>query len=111
MFQPPTPKQGNTIDWVMSMKNSEEFLYLHTTEFLSDHCTTEWLYNPKRPNIVKTRSVVRNLKKINQEEFARDLNLEINKNIHDGKSLQELYDGFISSSETTLDTHALKRVF
>ena len=69
----------------------------------------EWLYNIKRSNTVKTRSVVRNLKKINCEEFAKDLNLSINKNIHDGQSLQELYDGFISSIETTLDMHAPMR--
>ena len=79
----------------MSIKNSEEFLDLHTSEFLSDHCTIEWLYNTERPNTVKTRSVVRNLKKINWEEFARDLNLAINKNMHDAQSLQKLYDGFI----------------
>ena len=92
----------------MSIKNSEEFLDLHISEFLSGHCTTEWLYNIKRPNRVKARSVVRNLKKINLEEFAGDLNLEINKNTHDGQSLQELYDSFISSIETTLDMHAPK---
>ena len=93
----------------MSIKNSEEFHDLHTNEFLSDHGTVGWLYNIKRPNTVKTRSVVTNLKKINQEEFARDLNLPINKNMHDGQSLQELNDGFISSIETTLDMHAPKR--
>ena len=73
----------------MSIKKSEEFLDLHISEFLSDYCTMEWLYNIKRCNTVKTRSVVKNLKKINQEEFARDLNLKINKNIHDEQSLQE----------------------
>ena len=107
----PTHKWGNTIDQLMSIKNSEEFLDLHTSESLSDHCTIEWLFNIKRPNTVKTRSVVRNLKKINWEEFARKLNLEINKNIHDGQSLQELYDGFISSIKTTLDMHAPKKEF
>ena len=81
----PTHKWGNTIDWVMSIKNSEEFLDLHTSEFLSDHCTVEVLNNIKSPNTVKTRSVVRNLKKINWKEFARDLNLAINENIHDGQ--------------------------
>ena len=50
--------------------------------------------------------MIRNLKKINQEEFARDLDLELNKNTHDRQSLQELYDGFISSIERTLDMHA-----
>ena len=105
----PTHKQGNTIDWVISIKNLEEFLDLHTSEFLPDHYMSEWLYIIKRPNTVKTRSVVRNLKKSNREEFARDLNLEINKNIHDRQSLQELYDGFISSIKTTLDMHAPKR--
>ena len=38
--------------------------------------------------------------KINQEEFARNLNLELNKKIHDGQTLQELYDGLISPIET-----------
>ena len=47
--------------------------------------------------------------KINQEEFARDLELELIKNTHDGQTLQELYDGFISSIETTLDMHAPMR--
>ena len=93
----------------MNIKNSEEFLDLHTNEFLSDHCTIEWLYNVKRPNNVKTKSMIRNLKKINQEEFARDLNLELNKNTHDRQTLQELYDGFISSIEITLDMHAPMR--
>ena len=69
----------------------------------------DWIYNIKIPNAVKTRSVIRNLKKINWEEFARDLNLEINKNIHDGQSLQELYDGFISSIKTTVDIHVPNR--
>lgn len=31
------------------------------------------------------------------------------KNTHDGQTLQELYDGFISSIETTLDMHAPMR--
>ena len=53
--------------------------------------------------------MVRNLKKINWEEFARDLNLELNKNTHDGQTLQELYNGFISSIETILDMHAPMR--
>ena len=61
----PTHKWGNTVDWVMSIKTSEEFLDLHTSDFLSDNCTTEWLYNIKRPNTVKARSVVINMKKIN----------------------------------------------
>ena len=59
----PTHKQDNTIDWVMNVKNAEEFLDLHTNEFLSDHCTIEWLYNIKRPNTVKKRSIIRNPKK------------------------------------------------
>ena len=105
----PTHKQGNTKDWVMSIKNSEEFLDLHTSEILSYHCTIEWLYNIRRLNTVKTRSVVRNLKKISSEELARDLNQETNKNIYDGQSLQELYVSFISSIKTTLDMQAPKR--
>ena len=105
----PTHKQGNSIDWVMNVKNTEDFLDLHTNEFLSDHCTIKWLINIKKPNTVKTRSMIRNLKKINQEEFARDPDLELNKNAHDRQPLQELYDGFISSIETTLDKHALMR--
>ena len=106
---PPTHKQGNTIDWVMNVKNTEDFLDLHTNEFLSDHCTIKWLINIKRPNTVKARSMIRNLKKINWEEFARDLDLELNKNTHDRQPLQELYDGFIASIETTLDKHAPMR--
>ena len=51
----------------------------------------------------------RNLKKINWEEFARDLDLELTKNTHDGQTLQELYGGFISSIETMLDMHAPMR--
>ena len=105
----PTHKQGNKIDCMMNVKNSEEFLDLHTNEFLSNHCTVEWLFNIKRPNTVKTRSMIRNLKKINWEEFVRDLDLELNKNTHDRQPLQELYDGFISSIETTLDKHAPMR--
>ena len=53
--------------------------------------------------------MIRNLKKINQEEFARDLDLELNKNTHDRQPLQELYDGFMSSIETALDKHAPMR--
>ena len=60
----PTHKQDNTVDWVMSIKNSEEFLDLHMNEFLSDHCTIKWIYNVKRPNTVKARTMIRNLKKI-----------------------------------------------
>ena len=73
------------------------------------HFPIEWLYHIKRPNTVKTTLVVKNLKKINWAQFARNLNQEINKNIYDGQSLQELYDGFISSIKTTLDMHAPKR--
>ena len=73
----------------MSIKNSE-FLDLYTSDFLSDHCTTEWLYIITRPNMVKTRLFVRSLKKSSQDEFARDLDLAINENIHYGQSLQEL---------------------
>ena len=90
----------------MNVKNTDDFLDLHTNEFLSDHCTIEWQMNIKRPNTVKTRSMIRNLKKINREEFARDLDVELNKNTHDRQPLQELYDGFISSIETNRDKHA-----
>ena len=102
----PTHKQGNIIDWVMNVRDAEDFLDLRTSEFLSDHCTIKWLMNIKRPDTVKTRSMIRNLKKINQKEFARDLEEELNKNTHDRQPLQELYDGFVSSIETTLDRHA-----
>ena len=105
----PTHKQGKTIDWVMNVKNTDDFFDLHTNEFLSNHCTIKWLMNIKRPNTVKTRSMIRNLKKINREEFARDLDVEINKNTHDRQPLQELYDGFTSFIETTLDKHAPMR--
>ena len=53
--------------------------------------------------------MIRNLKKINQKEFSRDLDQELFKNTYDGQTLQELYDGFISSIETTLDMHAPMR--
>ena len=107
----PTYKQGNTIDWVMNVRDADDFFDLHTSEFLSDHCIIEWLMNIKRPDTVKTRSMIRNLKKINQEEFARDLEEELNINTHDGQPLQELYDGFVSSIETTLDKHAPLREY
>ena len=55
--------------------------------------------------------MIRNLKKINWEKFAKDLDLELNKNTHDGDTLQELYDGFISSIEITLDMHAPMREY
>ena len=90
----------------MNVRDTDDFLDLHSSEFLSDHCTIEWLMNIKRPDTVKTRSMIRNLKKINQEEFARDVDEELNKNTHDKQPLQELYDGFVSSIETTLDKHA-----
>ena len=77
--------------------------------FLSDHCTIKWLYNIKRPKTVKTRSMNRNLTKINCKEFARDHSLELNKNTHNGQTLQGLHDGFISSIETTLYMHATMR--
>ena len=48
----PTHKQDN---WVMNVKNTDDFLDLHTNELLSDPCTIEWLMNIKRPNMVKTR--------------------------------------------------------
>ena len=48
----------------MNVKNTDDFLDLHTNEFLSDDCTIEWLMNIKRPNTVNTRSMIRNLKKI-----------------------------------------------
>ena len=90
----------------MNVRDTDDFIDLHTSEFLSDHCTIEWQMNIKRPDMVKTRSMIRNLKRINQEEFARDLDEELNKNTHDRQPLQELYDGFVSSIETTLDKHA-----
>ena len=92
----PTHKLGNTIDSVISIQKYGGLLDLHTSNFLPDHCTIEWLYKINRLDTVKTRLFVRNLRKINQDEFARDLALAINENIHDGQSLQELYDGFIS---------------
>ena len=102
----PTHKQGNTIDWVMNVRDTDDFIDLHTSEFLSDHCTIEWQMNIKRPDTIRERSMIRNLKTINREEFARDLDEELNKSTHEGQPLQELYDGFVSSIETTLDKHA-----
>ena len=63
----------------MNVRDTDDFLDLHTSEFLSDHCIIELLMNIKRPDTVKTRSMIRNLKKINWEEFARDLDEELNK--------------------------------
>ena len=102
----PTHKQGNTIDWVMNVRDTDDFTELHTSEFLLDYCTIKWQMNIKRPDMVKTRSMIRNLKRLNRQEFASDLDEELNKNTHDRQPLQELYDGFISSIETTLDKHA-----
>ena len=31
----PTHKQGNTIDWVMNVRDTDDFIDLHTSEFLS----------------------------------------------------------------------------
>ena len=86
----PTHKQGNTIDWVMNVRDTDDFIDLQTSEFLSDHCTIEWQMNIKRPDTVKKRSMIRKL----------------NKSTHDRQPPQELYDGFVSSIETTLDKHA-----
>ena len=90
----------------MNVRDTDDFIDLHTSEFLSDHCTIEWQMNIKRPDTIRERSMIRNLKTINWEEFARDLDEELNKSTHEGQPLQELYDGFVSSIETTLDKHA-----
>ena len=72
----------------MGFKNSREFQDLHTRAFLSDYHTVEWVYNINGPNIVNTSSIVRNLKKVNCDKFAKDPDLAIKENIHDGQLIR-----------------------
>ena len=88
----PTHKQGNTIDWVMNVRDTDDFIDLHTSEFLSDHCTIEWQMNIKRPDTIRERSMIRNLKQSTGRNLPENLDEELNKSTHEGQPLQELYD-------------------
>ena len=63
----------------MDVKNSKEIPGLHSSDFVSDHSIIEWLCNINGPNMAKTRSYLRNLKKINCDKFAKDLDLALRK--------------------------------
>ena len=68
-----THKQGNTLDWIILKNNSTTILRIQEGDYLSDHCTITWTHRVEKLQMQKINPTSRNLKSINDQNFAFDL--------------------------------------
>ena len=97
-------KQGNTLDWILSRENSTAISQIQEGDYLSEHCAITWTHKVQKQQMEKIKYTSRNLKSINDPNFAPDLTDKLSQpnNID---NLQTLYEGYIKAI-STLDQHA-----
>ena len=91
-------KLGNTLDWLMS-NNPDNILDITNKDFLLDHCI-EWKFQVSLKIREKTQTSRRDLSKIDEEKFNRDL--DMNLEIDTGKILQQNYNNYMDAIKKTM---------
>ena len=96
-----THKQGNSLDWIISKENSTTISRIQRGDYLLDHCTITWVHKAEKQQMGKINHTSRNLKSINEQNFASDLAEKLSQqNTID--NLQTLYEGYIKTITSTL---------
>ena len=102
-------KQGNTIDWIISKENSTTISGINEGEYLSDNCTITWIHKVEKQPMEKINHTGRNLKSINEQNFASDLTERLSK-LSNIDNLHTLYERYIHVITSTLDQHASETI-
>ena len=100
-----THKQGNTLDWIMSKKNSTKISGINEGDYLSDHCAITWTHKVEKQSMEKIIHASRDLKSIKEQNFASDLADRL-PTPTDTDDLQTLYEKYTKVITSTLDQHA-----
>ena len=86
-----THKQGNTLDWIISKENSTTISGISEGDYLSDHCAITCTHKVEKQPMEKIIHTSRDLKSINEHNFAPDLAERLSK-ISNIDNLQTLYE-------------------
>ena len=100
-----THEQDNTLDWIISKENSTTISRIQEGYYLSDHCTITWTYKLGKQQMEKINHTSRNLKSINDQNFALGLREKLSQ-LNNIDNLQILYEGYIKAITSTLNQHA-----
>ena len=100
-----THKQGNTLDWIISKENSTTISGINEGDYLSDHCVIACTHKVEKQPMEKIIHTSRDLKSINEQNFASDLSERLSK-LNNIDNLQTLYERYIKAITSTLDQHA-----
>ena len=92
-------KQGNMLDWIISKENSITISRIQEGDYLSDHCTITWNLKVEKTPMEKINHTIRNLKSINEPNFASDLAERLSQ-LNNINNLQTLYEGYINNINT-----------
>ena len=99
-----TYKQDNTLDYYISKEKLTTISRIHEGACLSDHCNITWTQKVEKQQMEKINHTSRNLKSINDQNFASDL-AEKNSQLNSIDNLQTLYEVYIEAITSTLDQH------
>ena len=89
--------KANTLDWIISKENSTTLSRIQEGDYLSDHGTITWTLKVEKQPIEKINHTSRNLKSINEPNFASDIAERLSK-LNNIDNLQTLYEGYIRSN-------------
>ena len=73
-----THNQGNTLDLIISKEKLTTISRIQEGDYLSDHCTITWTHKVEKQEMEKINHTNRNLKSINDHNFALDLAERLN---------------------------------
>ena len=97
---------NNTTHWIGSyQKKIQTISRIQKGDYLSDHCTITWTHKVEKQPIEKINHTSRNVKSINEPNFASDLAERLSQ-LNNIYNLQILYEGYIKTIISTLDQHA-----
>ena len=97
-----THKLGNTLNWLIS--SSPEIIQdITSKDFLSDHSIIEWKFQISQ-RVTEKRQTRRDLSKVNEESFMRDLKNNLDVDIE--KTLQQNYNNYTDAIKKTKYKHA-----
>ena len=66
-----THKQGNTLNWIISMGKLTTMSRIQEGDYLSDHCTITWTLMVEKQQMEKINHTSRNLKSIKDQNLPQ----------------------------------------
>ena len=100
-----THKQGNTLDWIISKENLKTISGINEGDYVSDHCAITWTHKVEKQPMEKIIQTSRDLKSINEQNFASDLAERLPK-LNNIDNFHTVYERYIEAITSTLNQHA-----